>query len=159
MSKKEKGGVPQNSSEQMRKLRLYLAHPFDSRQSTRGRELKLETKCPKLELINPFYDVTRQDVDEIDSGKADRYEKLDPKKLVVGDLQQIHDADGVVAVIDGSLSYGTIMEIVHGFLMGKPVYIVVSNGHIKHPWLQFHAARLFESWGDFEKFIMEKLND
>ena len=146
------------SNDPTRKLRLYLAHPFDSRQNIRGLELRLETKCPKLELVNPFYDVDRADVDAFDKGEYERYEKLDPVKIVTGDLQQIHEADGILAVVDGSLSYGTIMEIAHGFLMGKLIYIVVSNGHIKHPWLQFHGTRLFESWKDFEKFIVEKLN-
>jgi hypothetical protein len=120
----------------------------------------MEKKYPKLNLVNPFYDEEdgkRQDVREIDMGRADRYEKLDPGKVVTRDLQAIHDADGTVAIVDGALSYGTIMEIAHTFLMGRLVYIIVTNGHINHPWFQFHGTRLFESYKEFEHFIEEKI--
>lgn len=139
----------------MKNLGLYLAHPFDSRKYIREWELKVEKKFD-VELVNPFYDVTRDDVEKIDLGRAKRYEKLDPVKLVRKDLAQIEEAMGVVAIIDGSLSYGTIMEIVYACYYRKPVYIIVTNGHIKHPWIQYHASGLFESFKEFEKWLKKK---
>jgi nucleoside 2-deoxyribosyltransferase len=118
----------------------------------------MEKKFPMLDLVNPFYDVDRNDVTEIDAGRRKRYEG-DPSKIVVGDLEQISKSKGIVAVVDGSLSYGTIMEIAHAFLMNKPVYIIVTNGHIKHPWLQFHASQLFESYQDFERYCKEEFHE
>jgi hypothetical protein len=138
---------------------LYLAHPFDSREFVRKWELAMEKKFPMIDFVNPFYDVKgRDDVIGIDEGRRERY-KSDPKKIVIRDLEQISKAKGTVAVVDGSLSYGTIMEIAHSFLMNKPVYIIVTNGHIKHPWLQFHGNELFESFGDFEKYCVEQFGD
>ena len=139
-------------------LSLYLAHPFDSRESVRKWELSMEKKFPMLNLVNPFYDTGRTDAEEIDKGERLVYD-LDPTKLVVADLEQISKAKGTVAVVDGARSYGTIMEIAHSFLMNKPVYIIVTNGHIKHPWLQFHANELFESYQDFEKYCVEQFGE
>ena len=118
----------------------------------------MEKKLPMLNLVNPFYDTGREDAKEIDGGKRKAYD-IDPTKIVVGDLEQISKSKGVVAVVDGARSYGTIMEIAHAFLMNKPVYIIVTNGHIKHPWLQFHASQTFESYQDFEKYCKEEFHE
>jgi hypothetical protein len=48
------------------------------------------------------------------------------------------------------------MEIVYANMYNKVVYIVVTNGHIQHPWLQYHGTRLFESLKDFEKFLKKE---
>jgi nucleoside 2-deoxyribosyltransferase len=148
-------------------LPLYLAHPFDSRESVRKWELEMEKKFPMLNLVNPFYDTKRavpgllERVDKKIITKAEYYSELEPhaKKVVIQDLEQISKASGTVAVVDGSSSYGTIMEIAHSFLMNKPVYIIVTNGHIKHPWLQFHANELFESFEDFEKYMKKEFKE
>ena len=135
-------------------MKLYLAHPFDARHRIRKWELTVEDKYG-VELVNPFYDAPdRTDVEEIDAGRAERYEKLDPDELVARDLRQIDQAVGTVAIIDGSVSYGTIMEIVYtSAVYYKPVYIVCTNGHHGHPWLVKHANRVFESFDDFESFL------
>lgn len=140
-------------------LNLYLAHPFDSRESVRAWEMKIEKKFPMIDLVNPFYDEDRDDMKGRDSGKLERYEKLDYKELVIRDLEHISKCKGIVAVVDESRSYGTVMEIAHAFLMNKPVYIIVTNGHINHPWLQFHATELFESFGDFEKYMKKEITE
>lgn len=137
-------------------MKLYLAHPFGSRKKIREWELKVEAETG-VELINPFYDATRQDVEEIDSGRADRYEKLVPTTLVERDLKLINKSQGIVAIVDGALSYGTIMEIVYASrFFHKPVYMVVSNGHYKHPWLQYHATEMFESLKEMRKWLKKK---
>lgn len=112
-------------------------------------------KSGLVELVNPFYDAPdRTDVEEIDAGRAERYEKLIPSELVQRDLRQIEKADGTVAIIDGSVSYGTIMEIVytHSFY-NKPVYLICTNGHHNHPWLKYHATCVFESPREFEQWL------
>ena len=56
--------------------------------------------------------------------------------------------------MDKNTKIGTIMEIVYTTRVYlKPCYIVVTNGEFKHPWLQYHGTRLFESLGDMEKFL------
>lgn len=135
--------------------KYYLAHPFDARARIRRWELELE-QSGLVEFLNPFYDATdRTDVEEIDAGRAERYEKLIPEELVERDLRHIAAADGTVAIIDGSVSYGTIMEIVYTHAMyNKPVYIICTNGHHGHPWLQYHAKKVFESPREFEQWLL-----
>ena len=144
------------------KLKLYLAHPFDSRKKVREWELKMEAKYA-IDLINPFYDGDRTDVDKLDKGLVLNRTDEENVSLVEGDLKQIKKSQGIVAIVDGARSYGTIMEIVYGgILFGKPVFIIVTNGHINHPWLQVHGTKLFASFKDFERALKgggRKLND
>jgi nucleoside 2-deoxyribosyltransferase len=139
-------------------LKLYLAHPFDSREKVRAWELSMEKKFPMLDLLNPLYNTGRTDTTDVDEGKRTKYD-CDPSRIVIADLEQISKSGGLVAVIDESRSYGTIMEIAHAFLMNKPVYIIVTNGHIRHPWLQFHANQLFESYQEFERYCSEEFRE
>jgi nucleoside 2-deoxyribosyltransferase len=135
-------------------MKGYLAHPFDSRKAIQIWQKKFE-QATGIKLINPFYDLERTDVEEIDQHRAARYEKLDPVLLVERDLGAIYDADFVVAFVTGDLSYGTIQEIVYAYLAGKPVFIIVTNGHEGHPWLKYHAAKIFTKAGDYIDFMLE----
>ena len=133
-------------------LTLYLAHPFDERFNIREWELEFE-KRTGINLINPFYDVGRADVEMIDAGRAERYEKLIPEKLVERDLNNITKADGTVAFVTGALSYGTIMEMFFTRMSNKPLYSIISNGHENHPWLKYCSTKIFTNKEDFEKWI------
>ena len=148
-------------AEEAKKLRLYLANPFLTRQRIREWELKMEAKYA-IELVNPFYDTPRADIEKIDNGENVRATRTDEKnvKLVAEDLKLMKECQGVLAIVNGALSYGTIMEIVYAGFFGKHVFIVVSNGQITHPWLQVHGTRLFSSFKEFEKCLKEdkKLN-
>ena len=129
-------------------LSIYLAHPFDSRKYVRDWELFVETKY-NINLINPFYDISREDVEAIDRGFVDRYEALEPKELVKRDLSAIIGSDGVIAIVDGALSCGTIMEIVYAKMLNKTIDIIITNGHELHPWLLYHATNIYTSLGDY----------
>lgn len=133
-------------------MKLYLAHPFDSRHEMRQWELHLETALD-IEIVNPFYDLERRDVDEIDSGRASRYEKLNPAELVNRDINAIASCDGVIAYVNGDLSYGTIMEIVYANLTNVTVYLICTNGHHDHPWLKYHADHIFTSKDELEQYL------
>jgi hypothetical protein len=49
-------------------MKLYLAHPFLDRYEIRLWEDTFEYRTG-IELVNPFYDVNREDIDLIDAGK------------------------------------------------------------------------------------------
>ncbi len=134
-------------------MRFYLANPFPSRKEVRAWELSTE-EITGIELLNPFYDVERSDVVEIDAGRQAKY-NIDPTEIVTGDLRAILSCDGIVAIINGSLSYGTIMEIVYAHSFGKNVYIICTNGHEKHPWLRYHAREIFTSLDQFVEWAYE----
>ncbi len=88
---------------------MYLAHPYDSMDKVRKWELEFEKKSG-IELINPFFDVKRNDIENKRKGK-DRFKYLDAKEIVHRDVAQIARAEGIIAIVDGQVSYGTIMEI------------------------------------------------
>ena len=132
--------------------RFYLAHPFDTRKWVRDWELRLEKELG-VTFVNPFYDLTRSDIEQADAGRTERYEKINPADIVERDVQAIHSVEGLVGIVDGSLSYGTIMEIVYAWSYHLPVYLIVTNGHYGHPWLVYHSTKIFQSLEAFETWL------
>ena len=130
-------------------MSYYLSHPFDTKEMMRQWELRIEVEYD-LEIINPFYDISRDDIRAIDQGLMGRYEGLDPEVIVHRDLNAIAQSDGVIAYIDGSVSYGTIMEIVYAYQLNKTVNLIITNGHEQHPWLVFHSGPIYTSLEAFE---------
>ncbi len=119
-------------------MQLYLAHPFAARASVREWELKVEAETG-LVLVNPFYDMDRPEVGEIDAGMRDKY-NVDATDIVEGDLSLMRSCDGMIVVIaDVKGSYGTVMELAYGQMWDMPTMLIVTNGEQKHPWLQYHA--------------------
>lgn len=131
---------------------FYLAHPFDSRHEVREWE-KLVEADSDITLINPFYDLEGEDMAGHDAGRLERYEDILASDIVDRDVEAIYGADGVVAYISGALSYGTIMEIVYAYSHAVPVYLICTNGHEGHPWLKYHAKKIFLSLDDAHEFL------
>lgn len=138
-----------------REHRYYLAHPFDSRHQMRAWELGVES-CLGLNIYNPFYDGHRSDVEAIDAGRHARYEKIDPATVVERDVDAIAKSDGVIALVNGDLSYGTIQEIVYATMLDIPVYLVCTNNHHDHPWLCYHSEHVFHTLSDLEMFLIKE---
>jgi nucleoside 2-deoxyribosyltransferase len=124
-------------------LRLYLAHPLDSRKAIRERELLFE-EVTGIDLVNPFYDIHRGGSLSVDTGTAETW-KEDAKDIVERDVETIRNCDGLVAVLTRDQMIGTTMEIAYAHQMGKPVYIVDTAGLGKHPWISYHATAVVES--------------
>ena len=133
-------------------MKFILHIRFDSRYDTREWELAFEERTG-IKLINPFYDIVRQDFEQIDMVRAKGYEKLDYDALVKRDLEQINKADGTLALVNGMKSFGTIMEMFYTKSEKYPLYSVITNGEHNHPWLKYVSTDIFRCLGDFEKFI------
>jgi len=136
-------------------MKLYLAHPFSSRKEIREWELKIEEKTG-IEMINPFYDLNRKDVLRIDSGLSEKFEDLNHFEIIQRDVGHIAISDGIVSIINGKPSYGTVQEMVYSKILQKPNYCLVTNGYEDHPWLKYHSTKIFIKRKDLEKFL-EKL--
>jgi len=137
-------------------MKLYLAHPLEMRKEIREMELYVETETT-VDLINPFYDVNRPEIERMDKMGYDRtnakfLNSVDEKKLVTKDLMLVESCNGVIAYVNSHYhSIGTICEIWHGFKHGKVVYILTPNcSH--HPWLRFAVGL---SKGEFFKSMDE----
>ena len=123
----------------MKIKKLYLAHPFPTRTHIRGWEEEFERRTG-IELVNPFYDRSRPEVEKIDKGLLSPYDlKRHYKKIGEGDLKAIQESDGIVAYHrHGIPTVGTAMEIIMAALVyKKPVFIITNKPG--HPWLLYCA--------------------
>ena len=127
---------------------FYMAHPFSSRKDMRVWELHLEAH-KGMDIVNPFYDLDRDDIEAVDGGFRPMY-KEDATLVVERDKAAIRDCDAVIALVDGSLSYGTIMEIAYAYDMGTPVHLICTNGRQDHYWLKYHSDKIYLSLQEFE---------
>lgn len=132
---------------------LYLANPFASRKKTAKWEKEFEKKFI-INLINPF-DNNPYELEIIKSQtrtKIKDYSTAISSKVVTNDIKMIKDTDGIVAVIDGAPSIGTIMEICYAFNMKKPVYTIATiTWARRHPWIKHHSTMILKSFKEFEK--------
>ena len=135
----------------MNKHILYLAHPTPIRSQIRKWELEIEKKYEGIELFNPFYDVNRDDVEKLDKGEITLSEM--DIKLVDSDLQAIHNCNGFLAIVDGTFTFGVPMEMVYAHQGGKGIFVIAENDYAGHPWIRYHADKIFESKEDFENHI------
>lgn len=147
-------------------IRLYLAHPVLLRREIRNWELVIESRYD-VDFINPFYDshttTENRAINTLDDKKNYEYSKRDAYNIVRTDLHSIQQADGIVAFLDDTPSIGTIMEICYNHQFHKPTFVVAPDFAImkdgykhpigNHPWVQYHATRVFKKEVDFEDFI------
>lgn len=134
-------------------IKCYLAHAIGMRHWVREWELKLEEDT-QIDFINPFYDgYEREDIDLIDKGKKDRYQ-VTPETIVEGDLKCIAESDSILAIADAKVwSVGTFMEIVYAYLKGIDIYVIGLRGAHQHPWIKYHANKIFTSVEEAEEYF------
>ena len=144
-----------------KKIKLYLAHSYEDRFKVRKIEESLE-KQYNIELHNPFYDVERDEMKELDKvGKTreEAYKSVMPawtiekcNEIVSRDLDAIQKCDGILTFITPSIAIGTPMEIFFcAYCLGLPVYIITETQY-NHPWLR---AMIDHSGGRRFKTICE----
>ena len=129
--------------------RYYFAHPFGSRAIIRQKELEWESRYD-IEIVNPFSDLSRNDVVALDEGRITR-RQLDHHLIVNRDLVAIQSCDAMIAYIDGSPSKGTPMEIFYAWQFHKPVYLIVTDGDQDHSWLIVTCEEIYLSFDEFEE--------
>jgi len=135
--------------------KFYLAHPFDVRFKIREWELEFEKKTG-VELLNPFFDGSDNvGVENVNTGRQERYENIDADELIERDIEHIKNCEGVIAIVDGSLSYGTIQEMVYAKIHGKLVIAAVLNGHENHPWLRHHSNIIVNDLNKVEQAVRD----
>jgi nucleoside 2-deoxyribosyltransferase len=120
-------------------------------------QLEFEEQYPNITLLNPFYEgqyPEKERVEEIlKKSKHKRLNKKQSSWIINNDVNSICNTDGIVAIVDGNQSYGTIQEIVYGYTLNKPVFIIATNKYAYgHPWLIFHSIKMFNSFEKFETF-------
>lgn len=142
----------------MKLLKGYLAHPVLARKSVFKWELNFEERTG-IDLVNPFQGAGCETDHDLQVSEDGDYSHATSDDIVSRCLSSILECDFLVAFVTGQRSYGTIMEICYALGMGKPVFIICENGHENHPWLVFHAAKIFTNTRDFRKYIQKVNND
>lgn len=138
-------------------MKFYLAHPFGSRLEIRLWQLEMEKKY-NIKMFNAFFDTKSESTwTNTDTNNNAYFDTLNYKTIVNDDLDLIKKTDVMIAIINDVLSYGTIQEIVYAHLYKKKIFIICTNGKDKHPWLRYHATKMFISCDDFEIYIKEEL--
>jgi nucleoside 2-deoxyribosyltransferase len=141
-------------------MKLYLAHPLPLRAWIRKIELEIE-KDTGIELLNPFYDTGRDDIEDIDAGRKGRSDpSLDFINIVEKDLSNVQKSDGVLAYVTTQVhSIGTLCEIWEAVKLGLPVF-VISPDSTMHPWIRYatgiNGGMAFESWDDAKAYFTAK---
>ena len=131
---------------------IYLAHPVNSRKYVREWELEFEKKHGSI-LLNPFYDMERFDITDLDNNVRNPRKKS-PKACVEDDLNMIKKAKGgILAIIDENIAVGTLQEIVYAKIWGlQVVTIIINKKYQNHPWLVYHSDEIFFSMKEFEEW-------
>jgi len=139
-------------------VRLYLAHPKATMHKMRKWVGEFKEKCG-IDIINPFdlqSDIIEQieaKIVEIETGDNTDYTTLtldEARKIVLRDLRLIDKCTGIIAIVDGSYSIGTIMEIFYASSQNKPVYIMTTDGSESHPWVRYCATEIYTSLEELE---------
>ncbi len=145
-------------NKKMKTIELYLGHPLDIRKEIRKWELSIEKKI-NVSLINPFYDPPRKDILRFDRGEVERYDYINPVRIVEDDLNKIKKSSGGIYILGDFkkiVSIGTLQEMVYAKIFGKLIYALVLNNHAEHPWIKYHSTNIFTSWEDIENFLINK---
>ena len=143
-------------------MKLYLAHPLALRHEIRKAELVFE-EATGIELLNPFYDTNRKDIEALDRGEVTVVEygtALNPDTIVEGDLGLIDQSEGTVAFLDRNVPMmGTHCEMWYTLTAYKPAYVVSAN-MLFHPWVRYivrhSAGKAFADWCEIEAYFNDR---
>ena len=76
--------------------------------------------------------------------------------VVSNDIHEMSRSQGMVALLDKNITYGTPMEMVYAYkIFNMPVFTIVTNGEHTRPWIRKHSSQIFTLKEDFEKFLVK----
>lgn len=147
----------------MRRLKLYLSHPFPERIKVREWEIGIEKKLDVV-MHNPFYDGWESKwINEYNSkasspSEYSRFLRKYYRKVVETDMIAIQQCDGTVAIVPYP-SIGCAMEIFYtSHVLKKPVLIyqpsLIYSVMEAHPWL-LYFGRIYKTLKGLERGILK----
>ena len=137
-------------------MKIYIAHPFDTRHDIEIWQHR--TEIEGIEFLNPFYDIERKDMEDVDQNNITRHDistgkyLVDPEKIVSQDLNALTNCDAIMAYISGHTTIGTHMEMAYAHMYGIPVHTIALQ-HKYHPWIQYHSTTIFDSLCEYEDYL------
>lgn len=117
------------------------------------RRIAKEKYGDKIELIDPMtinWDLVHNNAET----------KLYDIWLINRDKKLIDKCDMVIANIEflpeGEIMIGTLMEIMHAYHRGIPIFVISSQSYIReNPWLTFHIKKAFNTIDECFKYILK----
>jgi hypothetical protein len=135
---------------------FYLAHQLKHRHKVYEIQKQLEYYTG-ITLLNPFYDETRKEIQDMDKGTLTRYEiPLERcREIVETDLENIKNSDGVICILMDTETLGSYMEIFYAsYILDLPVYLISPNEKLRnHVWLKVMCYKIFASVSEFEDYV------
>lgn len=131
-------------------MRVYLAHPFLAKE--RALALMKKIEALGIQVMNPF--VREEKIYGKIFGWDTIHSDQRAQKIVEGDLREIEETDGVVAMVTGDASIGTHMEVFYAArILHRPVFVLYEVKG-SHPWYQF-LTKTFST----EQELLQALNN
>lgn len=140
----------------------YLAHQLKHRHKVLEIQKQLEY-YHNIMIINPFYDTPRQEIQDMDDKKTNRYDIPIERciQIVDDDLSRIKDCDGVICILFDNETLGSFMEIFYAsYVLGLPVYLISPDEKLRnHVWIKVMCYKIFQSVKEFELYIKENRSE
>jgi len=123
---------------------VYLAHPRLSKDWVKAWEINMGYKG--VDFFNPLNQIEHEDEKKYNM-------------LVLEDLENVIKSQGVVAIVDGRTSYGTIMEMFFTKSLDKPLYTLVTNGYENHPWIKYTSTKVYTNILGLERKLIKEYSN
>lgn len=142
-------------------IRVYLAHSVHQR--TKGKEIQAKLEAMGFEVNNPFYPTdiraARGDVEKLDKGIIVPWDIPDAKRgkfIIKIDLRAVMDADFIVCIYPNRRTVGIPCEMTFAWMVHLPVYCVVPEDMIGHPWIVGMSDRVFINMDDLYGYLADR---
>lgn len=134
----------------------YLAHQLKHRHKVLEIQKYLEYYLG-ITLINPFYDIERKEIQDMDNGIINRFD-IPMKRcieIINDDLEKVRSSDGIVCILMDIETLGSYMEIFYAsYVLGLPVYLISPNKKLRnHVWIKVMCYKIFSSVKQFEDYV------
>ena len=67
---------------------------------------------------------------------------------------KIAKCDGLISIVDGSISYETMQTMVYANVLQKLVLSLITNGHENHSWLKYTSNAVFTNLKELETCLI-----
>jgi hypothetical protein len=140
---------------------FYYANQFKNRHIALELQKELEY-YHGLRLVNPFYDMQREDIIAID--EAERSHVILPlrtidscRQTMLNDLEIISECDGIVCILYDHDVIGSFMETFYAsYVLKIPVYLICYDRTIReHLWIRALCWKIFETVEDFKSYVRD----
>jgi len=138
-------------------IRIYLAHSVHRRSS--GKEIASKLETMGYEVYNPFYpkgDNYRGDIEALDKGHIQPWDIPDKDRsewIIKVDLRGVLNSDILVCIYPDMRTVGIPCEMMFAWMNHIPIYSVVPEDMVGHPWIVGLSQEVFLSIDELYDYL------